>query len=261
MKRPKEQLGEIIRQAGEIFNISQSSKILCISRTEVAKKLARWKKQGWLTRIQRGLYAIVPIDATTTDRALADEWVLVPELFAPAYIGGWSAAEHWDLTEQLFKDICVITEHPVPHKIQKIHNTSFFLTHIKNATIFGTKTVWRQERKILLSDPHKTIIDMLYDPQLGGGIQHVTDCFAEYLKSSYSNADLLGSYAEKLNNGAVFKRLGFLCEKNLGKDHLLTRLCRSHLTKGNIFFDPKLKNGHLITRWRLFVPINITNTQ
>lgn len=261
MKRPKQQLGEIIREVGEIFNIEQASKILNISRNESSKMLARWAKQGWLSRIQRGLYTAVSIDAITTDRALADAWLLVPELFAPAYISGWSAAEHWDLTEQIFKDICVVTERPVPHKTREVHNIKFFLTHIKNASTFGTKSIWRQERKILLSDPHKTIIDMLYDPRLGGGIQHVVDCFTEYLKSSHSNPEILGSYAEKLGNGAVFKRLGFLCEKNLGKEHLLTLLCKSHLTKGNAYFNPKFKEGNLITRWKIFVPIKLIDVQ
>lgn len=261
MNRPKQQLGEIIREAGEIFNVEQASKVLNMPRNETSKKLSRWAKQGWLSRIQRGLYTVVPIDSTTTNRALADSWLLVPELFEPAYIAGWSAAEYWDFTEQVFKDICVITERPVPQKIREVHNTKFFLTHVKNATNFGLKAVWRQERKIFLSDPHKTIIDMLYDPRLGGGIHHVIDCFIEYIKSSHFNAELLGNYAENLDNGAVFKRLGFLSESNLGKDHLLTRLCKSHLTKGNVYFDPKLKEGNLVTRWKIFVPTNLIDTQ
>ena len=259
--RPKKQLGELIRQVGEVFTVSEASQALNLTTTEAAKKMARWKNQGWLTRIKRGLYAVVPIDAITSDRVLADTWVLVPILFGKAYIGGWTAAEYWDFTEQLFRDVCVITQQAVPNKAQKFHNASFFLTHIKNATTFGAKTIWRQEKKILISDPHKTIIDMLYDPRLGGGGQHVIDCFKEYIKSSHFNAEILGNYAEKLNNGAIFKRLGFLCEIKLGKNHLLTSLCRSHLTKGNVYFDPQIKQGSLVTRWKLFIPVNMINTE
>jgi hypothetical protein len=29
--------------------------------------------------------------------------VLVPTLFGQSYIGGWTAAHHWELTEQFFK--------------------------------------------------------------------------------------------------------------------------------------------------------------
>jgi predicted transcriptional regulator of viral defense system len=255
MARPKEQLGEIIRKTGEIFKVSDVAAALGISNQESAKKLARWTNQGWLARIKRGLYAAVPIDATTTERALEDSWVLVPELFSPCYIGGWSAAEYWDFTEQIFRDICVITERHIPQKKLELHNISFMITRIKNALGFGTKQIWRLDKKVLISDPHRTIIDMLYDPELGGGIQHVTECFAEYIKSSHFNVDILSSYTEKLNNGAVYKRLGFLCERTLGQDHQLTKLCKMHLTKGNSYLDPKQKDGALITRWKLFVPL------
>ena len=125
--RPKKQLGELIRQVGEVFTVSEASQALNLTTTEAAKKMARWKNQGWLTRIKRGLYAVVPIDAITSDRVLADTWVLVPILFGKAYIGGWTAAEYWDFTEQLFRDVCVITQQAVPNKAQKFHNASFFL--------------------------------------------------------------------------------------------------------------------------------------
>lgn len=256
MANSKEQLGKIVRKTGEIFKVADAAVILELSHVEAAKRLARWVRQGWLTRIQRGLYALVPIEAAT-DRALEDEWVLVPELFVPGYIGGWSAAEYWDFTEQLFRDVCVVTERTVRKKTHQYHGITFVLTRINKALSFGTKTIWLKEKKILISDPHKTIIDILYDPQLGGGIQHVMDCFKEYLKSSHFDSEQLTAYAEKLDNGAVFKRLGFLAERELGKEHAITKLCKSRLTTGNAYLDPKLKGGALITRWRLFVPINI----
>ena len=256
MANSKEQLGKIIRKVGEIFRVADAAQVLEVPHTEAAKRLARWSRQGWLTRIQRGLYSLVPIEATS-DIALDEAWILAPELFSPCYIGGWSAAEYWDFTEQLFRDICVITERPIPKKAQKFHGIQFVLTRISKSLSFGTKIIWMKEKKILVSDPHKTIVDMLYDPKLGGGIQHVMDCFKEYLKSSHKNLEQLGEYSEKLGNGAVFKRLGFLCEIELGKEHELTKLCRSRLTTGNAYLDPKLKGGALITRWRLFVPINI----
>ena len=40
-----------------------------------------------------------------SEQVVQDPWILVPALFAPAYIGGRTAAEHWDLTEQIFRDI------------------------------------------------------------------------------------------------------------------------------------------------------------
>ncbi len=253
MMRPKEQLGKLVREAGDIFTVGTAANVLKASNSDIAKMLARWAKQGWITRIRRGLYAVVPIEATTTNQALEDPWVIVPDLFAPCYIGGWSAAEYWDLTEQMYRSICVLTERTQPQKLQEIHNISFSLTKISPDLMFGTKTIWRKDQKIQISDPHKTILDMLYNPQLGGGIQHVVDCIREYLKSEYCNDVILFEYAKRMNNGAIFKRLGYIAECLLGKEHKLTELCNKNITKGNAYLDPKLKNGSLITRWRLFV--------
>jgi predicted transcriptional regulator of viral defense system len=256
MTRPKEQLGKLVREAGDIFTVETAANVLGNNNTDTAKTLARWAKQGWITRIKRGLYAVVPIEATTTNRALEDAWVIVPELFSHCYIGGWSAAEHWDLTEQIFRSICVLTERNYSPKQQEVHSISFSLTKISPDLMFGTKAVWRKDKKILVSDPHKTILDMLYDPQLGGGIHHLIDCMKEYVNGAHYNAEKLIEYAERMDNGAVFKRLGFIAECLLGDEHSITEFCRKNLTKGNAYLDPKLKSAFLITRWRLFVPKN-----
>jgi predicted transcriptional regulator of viral defense system len=255
--RPKKQLGILIREAGEIFTVCDAATVLGTSNIETAKTLARWTQQGWLTRVRRGLYAVVPIEALDTEQAFEDTWVIIPDLFSPCYIGGWSAAEHWDLTEQLFRDICVLTEKQVIHKKQEIHNIPFMLTHIPSSLNFGTKTIWKKNKKIQVSDPPKTILDMLHTPKLGGGIQHVIDCFKEYINSSHFNPEQLIAYAIKINNGAVFKRLGFLSSKLIGEKEQITILCHEHLTKGTAYIDPSFKEGKLVANWRLIVPTHL----
>ena len=91
----------------------------------------------------------VSIDMLASPHVLDDPWILVPALFDPAYIGGRSAAEHWDLTEQIFSDIVVLTGQPVREKFQQRHGTLFSLKHISEDKIFGTKTVWCGKSKDL----------------------------------------------------------------------------------------------------------------
>ena len=228
---------------------------LSLGRSEAAKLLSRWASQGWLRRVGPGTYVAAPLASLESEHVLDDPWVLVPALFAPAYIGGRTAAEYWDLTEQLFRDIVVITAQPVRGKHQVRHGAHFTLHHIQERKIFGTQPVWRGRSKILVSDVHRTMIDMLDDPAMGGGIQHVADCLAVYLKRSDRNDDALIEYAERLCNGAIFKRLGFLAENHRSAS-LLVEDCRTRLTKGNAKLDPALKCARLISRWRLWVPLS-----
>ncbi|MBL8360901.1 MAG: hypothetical protein JNN18_10465 [Rubrivivax sp.] len=65
----------------------------------------------WLARVRRGAYVPVPIESPSADVALEDPWSVAMTTFAPCYMGGRSAAEHWGLTEQIFRSVCVGRRH------------------------------------------------------------------------------------------------------------------------------------------------------
>ena len=246
-------LAAVLNEAGDVVLIDDAQSALDISRSEAGKLVWRWMKQGWLRRVGRGVYLPVPIEMLGSSHVLDDPWILVPSFFDPAYVGGRSAAEHWDLTEQIFNDIVVLTGRPVRQKFRRYHGVRFSLKHIKEGEIFGTKSIWRGRSRILVSDIHRTMVDILDDPALGGGIQHVSDCLSNYLNSRNRDDATLIGYASRLGNGAVFKRLGFLAERH-PDGATLVEPCRERLTKGHAKMDPALDSPRLITRWRLRVP-------
>jgi len=253
--KTRQELSKLVREAGDVMDIARASEVLKLDKTATAKKLARWAEQGWLRRITKGVYVAASLDMLASETVLSDPWVLVPALFEPAYIGGRTAAEHWDLTEQIFNDIVVMTTRSVRTKTQQHHGVTFSLKHIMPSKLFGTKALWRENTRVNVSDPHRTIVDMLDDPMIGGGIQHVADCLHVYLKRPDRSDERLIEYADRLGNGAVFKRLGFLIEEH--KEHrALQAMCADRLTKGNARLDPAMPRGKIVGRWRLLVPHN-----
>jgi len=70
-------------------------------------------EQGWLGCVGTGVYVPVQLEFLDADQIVLDPCILVPALFAPAYIGGRTAAQHWDLTEQMFRDNVVFTARSV----------------------------------------------------------------------------------------------------------------------------------------------------
>jgi predicted transcriptional regulator of viral defense system len=249
----KAKLAAVLKAAGDVVQTDDVITALSISRTQASKLLSRWASQGWLRRVGKGTYFPVNITLLDAEQVVEDPWVLVPPLFDPSYIGGRTAAEFWDLTEQIFRDTVVFTTQPVrKHEVEQ-QNMIYVLKHTSEHMIFGTKTVWRGQTKIAVSDIHRTIIDMMDDPALGGGIQHVADCLEHYLRNSECDPAKLIEYAERLENGAVFKRLGFLAER-LPRGQELAGLCSGHLTKGNAKLDPAYECPRLATRWRLRLP-------
>lgn len=248
-------LSAVLQGAKDLVTIEDAMKALNTDRSASAKLLSRWQHQGWLKRVGRGIYAPIPLDAHTTEQVLKDPWVLVPALFSPGYIGGWTAAEHWDLTEQLFRTIFVFTARAFRRKGVVVQGASFTLTRTAQAAIFGTKTLWRGQVRVLISDKHRTIVDMLADPATGGGIRHVYLCLQAYLRDPEASAETLIRYAEELGNGAVFKRLGFLVSHD-PRHHTLAEACRERLTQGNAKLDPALPCRRLVKAWRLWIPVN-----
>jgi predicted transcriptional regulator of viral defense system len=210
-------------------------------------------EQGWLNRVGRGAYVPASIETLGSDRTLVDSWILVPALFAPAYIGGRTAAEHWDLTEQIFKDVVVMTTRPVREKVQDRHGVRFTLKHISERKMFGTKLVWRLQTRVAVSDVHHTVVDILDDPALGGGIQHVSECLNAYLRRNDRDDEKLIEYAMRMDNGAIFKRLGFLAERKSGTQTLV-QLCLKHLSGGHAKLDPALPGPRIVSKWRLRLP-------
>jgi predicted transcriptional regulator of viral defense system len=254
--RPKghrAKLASLLGQSGQLVRVEDAMETLGMDRVAASKTLARWHAQGWLQRVGHGLYAAIPLDARATEQVLEDPWVLVPSLFGEAYIGGWTAAEHWDLTEQLFRDTLVFTTKKIRTRRHEANGITFVLRHIQSKALFGTRTIWRGQERVQISDVHRTMIDMLADPSTGGGIRHVADCFDAYLKHKDFNPGTLLSYAEKLGNGAVFKRMGFLASAQRGQEGLVLA-CRDRMTQGNAKLDPAIETPRLVKAWRLWIP-------
>lgn len=247
------QLSQVLSAGRDVIRIEDVQRTLELSRIDAAKRLSRWRSQGWIHRIGNGSYVPNTLDTLGAEQIVDDPWVLVPALFSPAYIGGRTAAEHWDLTEQIFKDVLVLTAQPIRQTRQVRHGTMFTLRHISETSIFGTKAVWRKRSRVLVSDVHRTVIDMLDEPTVGAGIQHVADCLDAYFKRADRDDKKLIEYASRLGNGAVFKRLGFLGERS-GKAETLVKDCRERLTSGIAKLDTGQDNPRLISAWRLRVP-------
>lgn len=253
--RERDILGQFIQKRNSITNRDIIEKF-GLSRLLANKVLLRLAKKGWLQRGSRGLYIFVPLSSAGTEVTPEDPWAVAMELFAPCYIGGFSAAEYWDLTEQVFNTLVVFTTRHPRRSSRQIAHINFRVHRISEQALFGMKKIWRNNVPIMISDRHRTVIDALDIPELIGGGLLMMDVLRSYWKSGDSNPDLLMQYALKLNRGAIFKRLGFTAEL-LGKvPDTWLHLCKKHVTSGISKLDPAgAEHGPIVTRWRLRINI------
>lgn len=218
---------------------------------ERARRLVRYlADRGWLDRVRRGLYLPVPLGAYRPGEAHQDPWVVADTVFEPAYIGGWSAAEYWDLTEQIFHDVLVATTRRPRDRTPTIGGTRFEVHTVAEAKRFGLAQAWRGDVRVEVSDPSRTVVDLLADPSWGGGMRQVADMVVEYLDSGQRDDELLVQYGDRFGVGAVFKRLGYLIEELGLEAGPLVDDCHQRRTAGINDLDPTARSdGRIVTRW------------
>jgi predicted transcriptional regulator of viral defense system len=254
-KLSRSQLAAVLRQSTGTVSPAMAAKVLSLSRTDAAKLLARWAAQGWLQRVRRGIYVPVPLESERANSAPEDSWVIAEAAFAPCYICGWSAAEHWGLTEQVFRIVLVSTTRRQRDREPKMGGIGFRLRTVNEKAFFGLKTVWRGRARVKVSDPSRTLIDLMSDPSLGGGLRSSVDMLQSYLASKeHRDIKLLMSYAKTLGVGAVFKRLGFLLARYAPEEQEAIKQCARSLTQGYTQLDPAQPARKFVTAWRLSLP-------
>ncbi|MGH2374476.1 MAG: type IV toxin-antitoxin system AbiEi family antitoxin domain-containing protein [bacterium] len=254
----RQRLGLIHRAAKGPITVQEAAKALNLDQASTAKLLAHWRAQGWLVRIRRGLYLPVPLGVSAPATWTGDPWVVIHRSLAPCYIGGWSACEHWGFTDQIFRATFVFTQRRTRPRRGEIQSTPFVAKVGSADRFFGTRRVWREQIPIDISDPSKTIVDILDDPSIGGGVRHVAQIVSAYFRSEHRNEKQVVEYARRLGNRTVFKRLGYLLER-LGIDAAdVVTACLRNLSSGYSRLDPKgPKRGKLLRRWRLLVNVGI----
>ncbi len=257
-QRNRALLEQLHRRTKGAFDVAEASQILGVGHEDASRLLGYLARRGWLSRVRRGLYVTVPLDARRSGEWVADSWVVAERVFNPCYIGGWSACEHWDLTEQIFRTLLVVTARRVRHRDVEIQGLPFHLTVRPHDLLFGTAPVWRDQTRVCVSDPSRTIVDVLDDPRLGGGIRTVADVLYEYFRSEHRNDQLLLEYADRLGNRAVFKRLGYLLEHSGAEASGLIEACLERRSSGLAVLDPSVRvRGRIVRRWRLRVNVTL----
>jgi len=214
-------------------------------------------KKGWIARLKRGTYLVIPLEAGP-ERSWSEQAVVVAQyLVHPAAVAYWSALHHWHLTEQVPRVTFVQT--PIRRSRREVEalGMHFRLVTVAKARFFGLVTQDVGGRRITVTDREKTLIDAADRPELSGGIVQL----AEALRQGARDIDWprLDAHLARFGVGTIYKRLGYLVETlDIGMPHVEERLAtwRARLTKGISPLEPGgVAGGPTVTRWRIRVNV------
>ena len=242
---------ELLQRLGEgghrIFSPEKARELLKNpSDSYIRQVLHGLTRNGWLLRLRRGIYALSP---EVFHGPPIHEFEVAMALASPAAVSHWSALSVHGLTEQIPRDVFVLTtgKTATPRGPVCIHGSPFRFCRVIPEHYFGTETIWRGEIPITVTDPERTLLDGLTRPQLCGDIGVVLQAFE--CQGSLNLERIIG-YARRLGVTCA-KRLGWVLEHQGVSGKLLQELAQLPIS-GYRPLDPTAsRRGPCNARWNI----------
>jgi predicted transcriptional regulator of viral defense system len=243
------QILKSIAKEGQVFSFGQLYRKTHIKKETLSVILSRLEDHGFIERIEKGKYLIIPLDSEKGSYTL-HEFVIGSYLIEPSAISYWSALHYYGLTEQIPRTIFLQTTARKKKSRLNVFGLDYQIVRIKTEKFYGLRKEWIEEVPVSITDKEKTIIDCLDKPQYSGGIIEVTKA----LKTGLLNQKKLNEYAIKIDNLSVVRRLGYLCDK-LGLQLALPPI----KSKKYLLLDPTMPSkGPVNPKWRLIINLDTT---
>jgi len=231
----------------QVFSFSQLFQKTHIKKEVLKVILSRMEERGFIERVERGKYLIIPLSSEKGKYTL-HEFVIGSCLVEPSAISYWSALHHYGLTEQIPGTVFIQTPARKKKNVLEIFGVNYQIVRVKEDKFFGVRKEWIEENAVNITDKEKTIIDCLDKPHYAGGIIEA----AKALKNSSLDYNQLSAYSLRINNFAVVRRLGYLCERMGVPLNLPQPRSKSYL-----LLDPTMPSkGENDAKWRLILNVD-----
>jgi predicted transcriptional regulator of viral defense system len=269
-KTPKDKLATLARAAPSgIVTAEVAGAAWGTPPRSASRRLATLARSGWLRRVRKGTYQILPLDAISSiETPYEDPWTLATTVFEPCYIGGWSAAEHWGLTEQLFRDTLVVTAAHVRDTEAIVAGLAFRLARVAPRRAVGDAFVWRGATRVGCSSAERTLVDGANSPAWVGGVRHLAEMLVRYAEGPKPNLEGFTRTLADWGRGAGAKRLGFLAEhlargeRNADARAVLLAVryeALKYRSTGVVKLEPAIRSrGRMNTAWGLWLNADVS---
>lgn len=249
---PKE--AELIAALGatgeRVFTNAEIAKALNISSSFASKLVRQLATKKKLVRIEKGRYLLVPVEAWASQKYMEEGIIVGSRLIEPSYLSYWTALSFYGWTEQVSSTVFIAAM----KKKRELFagGVRYLFVHLRPNRFFGFSEQWRNDRKIIIADKEKAIVDCLDLPKYCGDITEA----AKGLWNGRNdfNWDKLISYALRTENGAIIKRLGYLMDALEIKKANVRHELAKHLTAGYVPLNPGGdRTGKYSSEWRVLV--------
>jgi predicted transcriptional regulator of viral defense system len=247
-------LTEITRQGKRIFTYEDAVKAYGSSNRRLWELLSTLVKRGWLQRIEKGKYLILPFEAGREREWTEHEFIIASYLIEPYYIGFRSALNYYGYTEQISRTVYIASTRRKLKSSLEISGVTYRLVNMPERKFFGFKQIPTDGYKINISEPEKTIIDCLDRIRYCGGIPEL----AKALWYGRDELDFtkMAEYSRRNGNRAASQRLGYLIEMlGFKADEAVKILLQSMSTRYTPLDTLSEPKGKYMERWKVILNI------
>lgn len=171
----------------------------------VAHRLVR---KGWLERVRRGIYRLIPADRGP--QGIADTHPLIAGSFLgrPHFYSFGTACSHHGLTQQVFSEITVACQEPRRPLTARAHRYVF--VRMPADRFFGFEESRVLGEAVPMADRERAMLDALDRPDLAGGIGEVSGILRKGFRQCHWGR--LGEYLRRRKASSLAQRLGYFMD-------------------------------------------------
>ena len=232
----------------KVINVEDVKGSFNFTDGKIRVMLHRLEKKGWLERIEKGKYLIVPLEGR--EGWAEHPFIPISKLVTNYYVSYRTALAYYGFTEQMpFHVLAATTERKSPLEFQ---GYLYKFIRVSTKKFFGFEKIKITDAEINIADKEKAIIDCLDREEYAGSV-------IEIFKALHNNKeqfdfDKMINYALRMENHSLSRRLGFLLD--LVKQD--TKKLEEKIGKFRYVYLsntlPKKKHG-ISKKWRLILNI------
>jgi predicted transcriptional regulator of viral defense system len=224
------------------------------SKARSRKALSHLVSKGWLMRLERGLYLIVPLEAGLERTWAENPLAIATQLTPVGAVGYLPAMYYWEMAKQAPAKMFVQTLRRRFRPRVTILGVQYQLILVVDRKLFGVTTRTIDGLDFRITDREKTLVDACDRPDLCGGVQGLVEAL---LSSEDLEWEKVDNYLDRMRSGAIYKRLGHLVDTfDIPIPDRQRRLdqWRGSISEGIALLEPGQKpEGPIHTAWRVRV--------
>jgi len=246
-------LSRLAEKGKTVFAVQDFAEAAGRPKSRVWRVLNFLLEGGWIVRLAKGRYFIVPLEAGPESIWTEDALVVAGNLTDRAAAAYWTACHYWNWTEQVPRTVFVQTPQRVRPRKRTILGVQYRFVCVNQTKFFGTVKRQAGRGSFTVTNREKALVDAFDHPELCGGIRQVADMLPAAAETvRWGRVD---EYLGRMASGAVYKRLGLLVESH-GKKVTVPEHGRrleawhAHLTGGYAPLEPGgPETGPVNNRW------------